>query len=229
MKIKTDNNTSSSPIFRCNLSLLIGGIFSALLIALGLIITLYSYETQKQKTLDSTEKIFELSSKHTQERLSGLVDSVRSYVTMSSALKDLGLNNAEEMTVLLPYFKQSFVSIPWMESFYVGYNDGSFYMMQAIRGNDRVREATDAPVGAAYSTKEISAETDPNRKVLFHYYDSELNFISQKSVAYKGFDPRERKWYEEAMGNNEIVISEPYLFFTTQEIGITISHLLQDG
>ena len=95
--------------FKCNLSLLIGFVFSSLLIALGLIITLYSYEIQKKRILASTETIFELSSVHTEEKLSGLIQSVQSFVTMSSALHSLGVGGKETMLVLLPYFKQSFV------------------------------------------------------------------------------------------------------------------------
>ena len=229
MKKKTSNNGRSKQVFRCNLSLLIGIIFSSLLIALGLSITLYSYETQKQRTLDATENIFELSSKNTQEKLTVLIDSVKSFVTMSSTLKDFGVGGAGKMSVMLPYFRQSFVSIPWMEAFYVGYNDGSFYMVQALRDSEQMRQATGAPAQAAYSIKTISSAADKNRHVQFIYFDSELTLLETRNEVFKGYDPREREWYKEAIGSNKTAISEPYLLFTTQQIGITTAHSLGDG
>ncbi len=229
MKKEMINRKTSKQLFRCKLSFLIGIVFSILLITLGLIITLYSYETQKQRTLSSTEKVFELSSKHTEEKLSVLIDSVKSFVTVSSVLQSLGAEGVGNLPALLPYFTQSFITIPWMESFYVGYEDGSFYMIQAIRGNEEIREATFAPPETAYTIKEILPAADENEQVKFSYFDSELNLLQSRKEKYRGYDPRKRDWYKRAIVTDETVITEPYLFFTTQDVGVTTAHSLREG
>lgn len=229
MKKEMNNSKASKQLFRCKLSFLIGIVFSILLITLGLIITLYSYETQKQRTLRSTEKVFDLSSQNTEEKLSGLIDSVKSFVAVSSALQSLGANGVGNLPVLLPYFKQSFITIPWMESFYVGYDDGSFYMVQAIRGDEHIRQATLAPPEAAYTIKEILPVGDKSKQVQFSYFDSELNLLHSRKDKYRGYDPREREWYKKAIVTDETVITDPYPFFTTQAFGITTTHSLREG
>jgi HD-GYP domain-containing protein (c-di-GMP phosphodiesterase class II)/HAMP domain-containing protein len=229
MKKKAYTSETLKKPFRCNLSILIGFIFSALLVSLGLIVTLYSYETQKKATLEATEIIFELSSIHTEEKLSGLINSVKSFVSMSSVLNSLGAGEVEKMSVLLPYFNQSFITIPWMESIYVGYGDGSFYMVQSIRDKEQIRQATSAPDLAAYSMKMIPPASDKNRKVQFSYFDSELTLLGTREDDFRGFDPREREWYKKSISNNDIVITEPYLFFTTRKVGVTVARSLLQG
>jgi len=229
MKKSTISDDPRKKLFRCNLSLLIGALFSILLVTLGLIITLYSYNVQKKRVLEATEAVFELSSVHTEEKLSGLIQTVQSFVSISSALQTLGAGDAEKMSILIPYFRESFVTIPWMESFYVGYADGSFYMIQAIRENQKLRDATLAPDHAAYSLKTIPPENTIDRQVEFFYYDSELTPVGSRKVAFDDYDPRERGWYKNAISEKEIIITEPYTFFTTGEIGFTMSHSLQQG
>ncbi len=229
MKKKTYAGETLKKPFRCNLSLLIGLIFSALLVSLGLVVTLYSYETQKKATLESTETIFELSSIQIEEKLSGLINSVKSFVSMSSVLNSLEGGEVEKMSVLLPYFNQSFITIPWMESIYVGYGDGSFYMIQSLRDKEQIRQATSAPALAAYSMKTIPPASDRNRKVQFSYFDSELTLLGTREEDFRGFDPREREWYKSSISNSNVVITEPYIFFTTRELGVTTSRSLLQG
>lgn len=223
---KSKHAKSKQP-FRCNLSLVIACIISCLLIALGGAITYYTYKNQKQTVLESTKKIFELTSTHTEEKLSSIIHSVESFVTISSALDGVGSGRVEDFSVLLPYFKKSFVTIPWMESFYVGYDDGSFYMIEAVRGNEIVRQATSAPDQAAYSVKLI--RPDNKGKQQFSYFDSDLKLLGTRIEDFDGYDPRKRGWYVDAVSRSDIVITSPYLFFTTKQIGITLAHSLPHG
>jgi HD-GYP domain-containing protein (c-di-GMP phosphodiesterase class II) len=216
-------------ILRCSLSLLIAAIISMLLIALGVAITYYTYENQKKTALESTEKIFDVSSMHIEEKLFSLIHSVESIVAISSGLESLGVWGEETMSLLLPYFQQSFTNIPWMESFYVGHDDGSFFMIQTIRENEKISRAIAAPVQAAYAVKSIAPVVDGERQMLFHYYDADLTLLETRKADYDGYDPRKRKWYGDARSTQGIVVTSPYLFFTTGEIGITVSHALTNG
>ena len=43
------------------------------------------------------------------------------------------------------------------------------------------------------------------------------------------YDPRSRPWYALAAERNTQVLTAPYLFFTTQEVGVTLSQPSEDG
>ncbi len=214
---------------RCNLSLLIAAIISMLLVALGVAITAYTYDNQKKTALESTEKIFDMSSMNIEEKLFSMIHSVESIVAMSSVLEGLGDASEEGMSVLLPYFKQSFSNIPWIESIYAGHDDGSFFMIQAIRENENISRAIDAPLQAAYAVKSITSAIHGERQMSFQYYDANLTLLETQRVEYDGYDPRKRKWYGDASSTQGIVVTAPYIFFTTGEIGITVSHSLTYG
>ncbi len=220
-------HAGESPGFLCwNLDLVIGVMISALLIALGIAITFYTYESQKKTALENTGKIFELSSRQIEGKLSGLLHSVENFVTLTSVLDGLEKDRRGDINILLPYFKQSFVSLPWMEAFYVGYDDGSFYMIQALRGNDLIREAVKAPDSASFSIKKINPMASDGYKTVYQFYGEDLHLIETRTVESDGFDPRKRTWYSKAMQSDRTVFTDPYLFFTTGQIGITTARAL---
>ena len=109
----------------------------------------------------------------------------------------------------------------------MGYDDGSFYMIEAIRDNELIRQAISAPDRAAYSVKLIYPGSEGIQK--FFFFDSDLSLLETRQGALDGYDPRKRKWYIDAKSVNVTVITSPYLFFTTREIGITLAHSLQHG
>jgi len=214
---------------RFSLALTIGIMISALLVALGGIVTYYTYENQKKTALLTTEKIFQSSSIQTEEKLFTMIHSVESFVAVSSALKGIGKNNIENLSLLLPYFKQSFQSLPWMTSFYAGLSDGAFYMIQAIRHNELLRKVYSAPAESAYAVKTISAEAAGQVRMEFRFYDSDLTFLQRRTEPYDGYDPRQRNWYQDGIATGETVITSPYIFFSSRQIGITIAHTLDGG
>ncbi|MBU1418667.1 MAG: GAF domain-containing protein [Proteobacteria bacterium] len=212
-----------------SLALTIGLIISCLLVALGIAITLYTYENEKKTALATTEKIFAFSSLHTEEKLVALIHPVESFVTVSSALQGIDIGGVENLSLLLPYFHQSFVSLPWMDSFYVGYNNGAFYMVQAIRGNELVRKAFSAPDQAAYAVKILTPDTTGTIGMELRFYDVDLVLLETRTGVHDGYDPRQRDWYSEAISTKKTVITKPYIFHTSRQIGITVAHSLDRG
>lgn len=69
--------------------------------------------------------------------------------------------------------------------------------------------------------------------------ETELAFLGTSEGVYvqepdvgtpSDYDPRERPWYIEAMEKpSEVIISDPYVSASTDEMVVTISHALQDG
>lgn len=199
------------------------------MVSLGVAITLYTYENEKKTALATTKRIFEFSSLHTEEKLVSLIHPVESFVTISSALQRIDVGGVNNLSLLLPYFHQSFISLPWMDTFYVGYSDGSFYMIQAIRGNKLIRETFSAPEQAAYAVKIITPDTAGNTQMEFRFYGEDLSLQEIRTAAFDGYDPRQRDWYSDAISTKKTVITRPYIFFTSRQVGITVAHSLERG
>lgn len=185
-----------------SLALVIGASITFLLVGLGSAITFYTYRNQTEKAIANTGEIFDASSRQAEEKIQSLIDSVESFVSISSALDDLGLNGEEDFTLLLPYFHQSFLSIPWMDSFYVGYGNGAFSMVQALRDNASIRSVYSAPEQAAYAVKSVTAQSEGKSSVRLQFYDSNLVLLTTVQKEIDGYDPRTREWYRDAIGRN---------------------------
>ena len=54
-------------------------------------------------------------------------------------------------------------------------------------------------------------------------YDDQLNVINRFSPIEYRYDPRERPWFKEAQNSDQLVVTAPYVFFTTKEIGLTFA------
>ena len=61
------------------------------------------------------------------------------------------------------------------------------------------------------------------------YYDAALRQIDSSVRPEYRYDPRTRPWYAEAAEKNTQILTAPYVFFTTQEVGVTLSQPSEDG
>ncbi len=221
---------SSTVKARFSLAFTIGVMSSILLVVLGVSTTYYTFENQKNTALQATDRFFLLSSTQTEEKLLAMIQSVESFVTASSALQSFGVDEVEHIAALLPYFNQSFLTIPWMTAVYVGRDNGSFYMIEAIRSNPHTRKAFSAPEQAVYAVKIIGPGEKGTNKAHFQFYNKDLKLVgAQSAVINNRYDPRTTTWYPEAASSGGIVITRPYTFFTSRQLGITIAHAIEGG
>ncbi len=59
------------------------------------------------------------------------------------------------------------------------------------------------------------------RSVSFQDFDRGLTLVASRVDAKDTYDPRTRPWYREAMQRHELIWTGPYVFFTSQQPGIT--------
>jgi len=219
-----------APRFRFfSLRLVMSALITLLLLGLGLGIIFYTFSQARKNALVTTGNIFELNAQQIEEKFAFTIDTVTSFVAVSSTLKSLGVQEMEGLKSLLPYFRQSFTSIPWMSAVYVGYGNGDFFMIQALRDNKYARATLSAPEQAAYMVKRIvhGAQGRILEDYLFH--DANLELIAERRVEFDGYDPRQRGWYNNAVGSQDAVVTRPYVFFSTRQIGVSIASRLAGG
>lgn len=99
---------------------------------------------------------------------------------------------------------------PSLDAVFTGTPDGTFLFAS--------RDPDELPGG--YFIKTI--QTEPNRVVTYSYRDAEGTVVDTHEVEGDLYDPRQRPWYVEAVAGGETVWTDPYVFFTSQEPGITV-------
>lgn len=123
----------------------------------------------------------------------------------------------------LPMMRAGLDSSGVFSSLFVGYADGDFFMLRRL-ASEAQRAALDAPAEAAYLVQSIDRGPTVARG-RFLYLDADLKVLSERERPDypDAFDPRQRIWYEETARTDGTVTSEPYIFHTDRQVGMTVA------
>jgi len=118
---------------------------------------------------------------------------------------------------------------PVVSAAYVGYANGDFLLARPLRSAaDRQRYAV--PAEAAFLLQTVSLQPDGQRLGRYHVVDARGEVMSARDEPNYRFDPRTRPWWAAALARGEQThLSAPYRFFTTQQLGVTLSRPAADG
>lgn len=100
---------------------------------------------------------------------------------------------------------------------YAGYEDGDFFLVRKL--TQRAKERLDLAPPASY----LLVQSLSRGQGEFLYFDRRLQLLERRPMPDYRFDPRSRDWYKEARWRTGIVVTHPYLFFTTKEPGMTLA------
>ncbi|MGB0681481.1 MAG: adenylate/guanylate cyclase domain-containing protein [Magnetovibrionaceae bacterium] len=115
-------------------------------------------------------------------------------------------------------------------SIYFGFPDGGF--VQALNYLDAAgnrRAFSNVPSLAISSTRVLSSKPDKNERAQsYHFFDSGGNRILGSNLDHAPaetsiYDPRVRPWYIQTREADRLTISQPYIFESLREPGITLS------
>ncbi|MBP6599676.1 MAG: HD domain-containing protein [Giesbergeria sp.] len=117
-----------------------------------------------------------------------------------------------------------------LSALYVGYPDGQFLLLRSLR-HTAFRQRADVPDSAAFLLQSVAREQGADAPLVgrWNFYDAQLTLISSALRPDYQFDPRKRPWYQEVQQSRAQTLTAPYLFFTTQELGITLSQPSKEG
>jgi len=111
---------------------------------------------------------------------------------------------------------------------YLGYPNGDFLLVRRLR-DPQLLERFEAPAGTHYLVQSVSHGADGALLGEWRFYDPALNLLSTQLKPDYRYDPRTRPWFTEASARPGTVLTHPYVFFTTREIGLTMAQRSADG
>lgn len=117
---------------------------------------------------------------------------------------------------------------PMVSAIYVGYDNGEFLLARPL-DNPAVRARFKAPGGANFMVQARTLQKNGQIVGEYIFFDANSIIEERRSMPEYRFDPRLRSWYKAANDTTESVLSPPYVFFTTQQVGVTLSRLSRSG
>ncbi|WP_198314563.1 HD domain-containing phosphohydrolase [Chitinibacter sp. GC72] len=125
-------------------------------------------------------------------------------------------------------FAEELSANPLVSAIYVAYSNGDFLLVRPLDSRE-LRQRFQAPAEANFLVQTVTQRADGSREGAFYYFDAENKLQMRRPMADYQFDPRVRPWYVAAKDTIDTVVSNPYVFFSTRQVGTSMSKLASNG
>lgn len=194
--------------------------FLGLIWGTQLIITSSSYISSENVLLKHAKNVManitDLTMEQSQNHLS-LAQSA-AHLTKRLISSNVVSNELNHISVLEKYFIDQLVIYPHFAGIYYGTPTGDFFYVNR----------TNKKVNNGFRTKIIQT-INGKRTVLLTWRNENMEEISRNFLPSDTYDPRTRPWFNKAIKKNDIVWTDPYIFFTSKKPGITIAGPVNSG
>lgn len=175
-----------------------------------LIVVFTSYVTSERALLDHAQKLLSDVGNNAAGHSRGFLNPARGAAELAARLSENRILANEDANTLERFLFEQLLVAPQFSSLYYGAEDGTFVFVR--RSNDI----------APYQTKIISKIGDTHLSQ-FVWRDKNFQVVKRSINAEEDFDHRNRSWYIRAKSTKSTVWTDPYIFYTAQQPGITLA------
>ncbi|MBV4488319.1 HD domain-containing protein [Pseudomonas sp. SWRI153] len=196
--------------------------FTFLLLLTGVVLGLFNYHQTTQIILSSSEKLFDRIEQDVRLDLHATYQPIRHLLSLLADTPAAQSVDLEQRLPLLKPFSQALTDNPALASLYLGYANGDFFMVRALR-TTALKAQIQAPEAAAYQVWSIEQGSQGDARSQSLFFDQTLTPISRRDHPEDLYDPRSRAWFNDALQQTGQITTEPYVFFSTHNVGTTLA------
>lgn len=160
------------------------------------------------------------------ERARRLVDPAQSSIRLLAFNPSAG--NLAQRLERLAQLVESLNANKMLSAAYIGYPNGEFLLVRRLR-DPQLLERFAAPAGTRFLVQSESLGEGGAMRGEWRFYDRALTLLKAQAMPDYHYDPRSRPWFVDASTQPGTVLTPPYVFFTTREIGMTMAQRSVDG
>jgi adenylate cyclase len=185
----------------------------------------YNSKKTNQLALAAAERMMLEAGDDISNRIKLLYDPMYAIVGITSLVPELTSTGVEDDPHALSLILRVLRIYPQILSFFVGFENGEFFMVTHIVGENSaaLRDTLQASPGAAFANEIIFEGAAGDRKTRWIFLGEDGTVIGHRDPAPAEFDPRARPWYDSARGSDAVERSDLYIFATSGEAGFTLS------
>ncbi len=207
----------------------IATLFIALILLLGSAVIGNNYTETTRLMLQVADDRFERIADRTGQQLYSLFAPVGVTVDQLAWQPLAFAGSLEERLNSLHYLREALEQSDQVSALFIGYDNGDFFLLRPLPADSPLRSAFNPPEAAHYLVQSIERDAAGATTGTFLFYDANLNLLRRDPRPDYGFEPRSRPWYRLARDQADRVKTDPYLFFTTREVGLTLAHRTATG
>jgi HD-GYP domain-containing protein (c-di-GMP phosphodiesterase class II) len=202
--------------------------FTCLLLLTGVVLGLFNYRQTTQIILSSSEKLFNRIEQDVRLDMAATYQPIRHLLSLLAGDPAAQATNLEQRLSLLRPFSQSLTDNPSLASLYLGYANGDFFMVRPLRST-ALKTLLKAPEAAAFQVWSIEHDAQGSLHSQSLFFDPALLPVGRQDNLADRYDPRSRAWFTQAREQNEQITTEPYVFFSTHNVGTTLARRSGDN
>ncbi|AMQ86247.1 HD domain-containing phosphohydrolase [Pseudomonas glycinae] len=196
--------------------------FTFLLLLTGVVLGLFNYRQTTQIILSSSEKLFNRIEQDVRLDLQATYAPIRHLLSLLAETPAARSSGLEARLALLKPFSQSLTDNPDLASLYLGYGNGDFFMVRPLR-TSALKTLLKAPDSASFQVWSIEHDASGQTHSQSLFFDQALSPVGRQDNPDDPYDPRSRAWYINARQQTEQITTEPYVFFSTHNVGTTLA------
>ncbi len=196
-------------------------LFVLLTLAVGGLLLGVGYLTSRQLINTMADDMTSRIGRETNAEVQRILQPVETVVNVLALDEVTQLRQHDQRMARLPLIRNLLDRHPALSSVYVGYENGDFFMVRHLQGKEELARLK-APAHTRYMVQSIERATGRGR---YLYLDPRLQVLQtdDRPDYPNSYDPRNRDWYTHARAVDRTVLSEPYLFFSDRQVGITMA------
>ena len=176
-----------------------------------LLVVFSSYLTSEQALMRHTRDLLRDVGVNTIEHSRGFLNPARGAAELAAQLAQNSVIASEDTPMLEQLLFQQLRISPQFAGLYFGREDGSFVMVMRSPGE-----------AGEFRSKIISFPGDKRRTEMI-WRDENFAVVTRRQDPADRFDPRDRPWYQKAKAELTTIWTDPYIFFSSQQPGITLA------
>jgi diguanylate cyclase (GGDEF)-like protein len=153
----------------------------------------------------------------TRENAAGYLKRAEDSVVLATGVIESGLFPIDEPARLDRYFLQQLRVIPQIDAIFFGNGQGQFVFSKKQQGGD------------AFVSKLILPNEPAGERVRLIERNRALIEQRNRFDPDDRYDPRSRPWYSLALASQASVWTDPYIFYTSQQPGLTVARAVRDA
>lgn len=202
--------------------------FTALMMVSGGLMNWHSHRETSQLALSASLDVFARISGETVADLRRLHAPIETLVDLLAHEPLARARALDQRLASLPLLREALAHNAHISALYVGYDNGDFFLIRPLRDAAQ-RKRFAAPEDARYLVQSVERTTGGEPLGTYLMLDGELRRLRRDVRADYRFDPRDRGWYRSSAGQPQQMRTEPYVFYTTREVGTTFARASRDG
>ncbi|MGL5632884.1 MAG: hypothetical protein ACRDD3_11035, partial [Azovibrio sp.] len=201
-------------------------LFTLIIFVSGITIAMVNYWHTRQALIYAAQQNFVSIGTEIDDHLDRFQEPA---VAAVSYLSRSVLVKAEKLERRLPIMTEVLLQNPAMEAVFAGYPNGDFLVLSPLSREHTHYERVNAPADAYYVLRsgEQNQEMGKSTNHIF-FLGQDLQILSKEKLENFNFDPRLRPWYQEALESKSAIMTAPYVFTITEEIGQSVARQSPD-